>query len=93
MIESKKDIEALIKKKTKEAEEILYRLKGEIAKLADAGGVEAYWGEYGSGETYYPAGTDVEANYLESVCYDYDIPIDEEGKLLQGAWVSSSSMC
>lgn len=89
MTVDKKEIRALIEKKTKEVEEIIENVKDEIAALADEGGVLAYWGEYGSGETYYPKGTDVEKYYISWHSEHYS----ENGKLTQGLWISSSEMC
>lgn len=82
-----------IKERTQEAERFISAMKEDIARLADEGGVHAYWGEYGSGETYYPKGTNAEDNYLKWYCRDYDIGLDDEGNLLRGAWVASSDMC
>lgn len=76
---------------TKAAEEYVETVKDQIAALADEGGVQAYWGEYGeNGQTYYPKGTDIEEYYLGWRASEY---ADEEGKLTQGIWVSSSEMC
>jgi len=86
----KKEIENLIRAKTKAAEEYMEGVKAEVADLADKAGVQAYWGEYGSGETYYPVGTDVEAAYIGWEASQY---ADENGLLTQGMWISSSSMC
>ena len=91
MTDTKKEIEALIRKKTKEAEQIIEKIKDEVAELADKGGVQAYWGEYGeNGQTYYPKGTDIEDNYLGWRASEY---ADEDGKLTEGMWISSSEMC
>ena len=86
----KKEIENLIREKTKAAEAYMEGVKAEVAELADKAGVQAYWGEYGSGETYYPVGTDVEAEYIGWEASQY---ADENGILTQGLWISSSSMC
>jgi hypothetical protein len=86
----KKEIENLIREKTAAAEAYMESVKDEVAELADKAGVQAYWGEYGSGETYYPVGTDVNAEYIGWEASEY---ADENGILTQGVWISSSSMC
>ena len=60
----KKEIENLIREKTKAAEAYMEGVKAEVAELADKAGVQAYWGEYSSGETYYPKGTNINNEYL-----------------------------
>lgn len=45
-------------------------------------------GDYGSGRTYYPVGYD--AHWL--VGYD-GVEVDENEKLVEGVWLSSSDMC
>lgn len=80
-----------IKERTQEAERFISAMKEDIARLADEGGVQAYWGEYGDGgQTYFPKGTDIEENYLGWEASEY---ADENGKLTEGMWISSSSMC
>lgn len=87
----KKEIENLIREKTKAAEAQMEIVKAEVADLADQAGVQAYWGEYGEGgQTYFPKGTDIRENYLGWEASEY---ADENGKLTEGMWISSSSMC
>lgn len=87
----KRDYTKEIADKTKAAERFVETIKDEIARLADEGGVQAYWGEYGDGgQTYFPKGTDVEEHYLG---WEGSQNADEDGKLTQGMWISSSSMC
>lgn len=87
----KRDYDKEIQELTKAAEEYVETVKDQIAALADEGGVQAYWGEYGeNGQTYYPKGTDIEEYYLGWRASEY---ADAEGKLTQGIWVSSSEMC
>lgn len=62
-------------------------------RLADEYGICAYRGEYGSGETYYPKGTNAEDNYITYPCEHYGIEIDENGFTKEGVWISSSEMC
>ncbi|AVR55320.1 hypothetical protein PSH1140_115 [Enterobacter phage myPSH1140] len=45
-------------------------------------------GEYGNGRTYYPAGHD--AHWLVEY---HDLEVDENNKLIEGVWLSSSDMC
>lgn len=86
-------------KSAQEAIKILLEPVGltEAEEIADKYKLRMYRGDYGSGETYYPKGTEVEENGLEHSCsyYDYDLDTDEEGKeiLANGIWVSSSDMC
>ena len=87
----KKEIENLIREKTKAAEAQMEKVKAEVANLADQAGVQAYWGEYGeNGQTYYPKGTNINDEYLGWRGSD---AADENGILTQGIWVSSSEMC
>lgn len=86
----KQEIVKLIREKTKAAEAQIEAIKDEIAELADQAGVQAYWGEYGSGETYYPVGTDVEEAYIGWQASQY---ADENGKLTEGLWIASSELC
>lgn len=87
----KRNYEQEIREKTEAAERFVESVKDEIARLADEGGVTAYWGEYGDGgQTYFPKGTDIEENYLGWEASEY---ADENGKLTKGMWISSSSMC
>lgn len=86
----KQQIQKLINEKTRAAEDYIDSVKAEIAELADKAGVQAYWGEYGNGETYFPVGTDVQAEYLGWEGSEY---ADENGILTEGVWISSSSMC
>lgn len=87
----KRDYEKEIREKTEAAEAIIERLKDEVALLADEGGVQAYWGEYGeNGQTYYPKGTDINDAYLGWRGSEY---ADENGILTEGIWISSSEMC
>lgn len=79
-----------IEEKTRHAEKVIAELKLEVELLADAGGVKAYWGEYGSGETYYPVGTNIHDEYIGWEASEY---ADENGLLTQGLWISSSAMC
>lgn len=68
----------------------------EAEELADKFDLTMHRGDYGSGETYYPKGTDVEDNYLERVCYEQDHDtheVDGKSVLTYGVWVSSSDMC
>lgn len=83
-------IEKEIREKTKAAEAYMQSVKEEIAILADKARVRAYWGEYGSGETYYPVGTDVQAEYIRWQTSDIT---DENGLLTEGIWIASSDMC
>lgn len=86
----KKQIEKEIREKVSEGEAFIEKLKDEIAELAEKGGVTAYWGEYGSGETYYPKGTDVEKHYIGWHASQY---ADDNGILTEGLWIASSEMC
>lgn len=45
-------------------------------------------GDYGSGRTYYPAGYN--GSWLEG---HEGVELDEENKLTEGVWLSSSDMC
>ncbi|QPI13991.1 hypothetical protein MYO4S_00240 [Serratia phage 4S] len=81
----------------KEAEEAIAQLlsMGDTAErhaesLADKFKVEFSTGDYGSGRTYYPAGTEQKGawgldNYYGS--------FDAEGFNTEGYWVSSSDQC
>ena len=47
------------------------------------------YGEYGSGRTYFPKGTDA-----DSIPWDFEDEANiEDGKSTVGVWVSSSEMC
>ena len=69
------------------------QLLGEIAGIADEYNFEAHIGDYGNGQTYYPAGTDVAENYLEHIADSNGVEVDENGWTTEGMWVSSSEMC
>lgn len=86
----KQEIQKQITEKKKNADVLIEQIKEEIATLADQGGIQAYWGEYGSGETYFPVGTDINAEYIGWEAREY---ADENGILTEGVWISSSSMC
>lgn len=79
----------LIQEKTKEGEALIQKIKSEIEELAEAGRTVAYWGEYGSGETYYSKGyvedridADGEVDYINFAEY-YE----------PGTWIASSELC
>lgn len=74
------------------AEAMEGQLLGEIAGIADEYNFEAHIGDYGNGQTYYPAGTLIEENYLERVVHEQGIENDGHA-ITEGMWVSSSEMC
>lgn len=85
------DYNKRIQEKVSAAERAIAILKREVAEIADEGGVTAYWGEYGeNGQTYYPAGTNVNDHYMGWRGSEY---ADENGILQQGVWISSSELC
>jgi hypothetical protein len=45
-------------------------------------------GDYGNGRTYYPVGYD--AHWLVG---HHGVEVDENEKLVEGVWLSSSDMC
>lgn len=61
----------------------------EAVAIADKFGIEISVGDYGSGRTYYPVGTDsTELNYS-----NYYGGFDENNKSTEGYWMSSSETC
>lgn len=83
----------LIKAKVKEMEESQQKFRAEIEALCEQFQEQAWIGDYGNGETYYPTGTNAEEHYITYVCGDYDVDIDENGLTTEGLWISSSQMC
>lgn len=81
----------LIKEKTKEGEALIEKIKGEIEELAEKGRTVAYWGEYGSGETYYSTGY-VEDNKDIEGYVDY-IRFEGRSDHRPGTWIASSDLC
>lgn len=67
--------------------------EGRAEQLMDKYNITMSRGEYGNGETYYPKGTNAEANGIGYTvrCNGYDVDI--EGNLERGIWISSSEMC
>lgn len=57
-------------------------------QIADEHGVTISAGDYGYGRTYYPAG--YKGSWLEG--YE-GVELDEDEKLTEGVWLSSSDMC
>ena len=78
-----------IQQKTSEAEDLIRKVKREIAAIAEEGRTTAYWGEYGeNGQTYYSKGyiEDNKGNYIVDWLFsDYQYQ--------PGSWISSSEMC
>lgn len=65
-------------------------IENEATTIADKFGLNFSVGDYGSGRTYHPKGTDKsEMKYYDSYNYGYDI----DGKTLFGHWISSSENC
>lgn len=63
------------------------KIEAEACEIADRFGVEFYTSDYGSGRTYYPKGsTQSDADWN-----GWDV--DDEGKLTEGVWQSSSDQC
>lgn len=61
--------------------------------LMDEYGIQYSRGEYGSGETYYPKGTNAADACIEYSCNCDGVKINEDGTIPYGIWVSSSEMC
>lgn len=81
----------------KEAEEAIAELmtlgdtaEGYAEEIADQFKVEFQTGDYGSGRTYYPAGTQHKGNWGLDNYYG---SFDEEDMNTEGYWVSSSDQC
>lgn len=85
--------ELLIKKKVKEMEQAQRKFRKEIEELCEQFQEQAWIGDYGNGETYYPTGTPVADHYIDFICEDYGVELDENGLTTRGVWISSSSMC
>lgn len=85
--------EQIIKNKVKEMEESQAKFKDELEALCEEYKEQAWIGDYGNGETYYPTGTDAERSYIQDVCEDYGVELDENGLTTSGIWISSSQMC
>lgn len=79
----------LIQDKVTEGEALVQKIKDQIEELAEAGRTTAYWGEYGSGETYYSVGY-VQDNIDSDGEVDY---LDFEDEYEAGSWISSSETC
>ncbi|QGZ15154.1 hypothetical protein [Klebsiella phage PhiKpNIH-6] len=69
------------------------QIEAEAEAIADEMGVSFSTGDYGNGRTYHPKGTNAEDNGLEFYCREYEVDLDENGNMTEGAWVSSSEMC
>ena len=82
----------LIREKTEEGEALIQKIKSEIEQLAEAGRTVAYWGEYGSGETYYSKGY-VEDNMEEDGTVDYIDFTNGSWGHEPGSWIASSELC
>ncbi len=82
----------LISEKTKEGEALIEKIKAEIEELAEKGRTTAYWGEYGSGETYYSKGY-VEDNIDEDGEVDYIDFGNSSWSHEPGIWIASSDLC
>lgn len=61
----------------------------EATAIADEYGVEFSFGEYGSGATYHPTGTDKDDLRWSNYYGGYD----ENEKSTEGYWMSSSETC
>ena len=85
--------ELLIKKKVKEMEQAQRKFRKEIEELCEQFQEQAWIGDYGNGETYYPTGTPAADLYIDFICVDYGVELDENGLTTRGVWISSSSMC
>lgn len=85
--------ELLIKKKVKEMEQAQRKFRKEIEELCEQFQEQAWIGDYGNGETYYPIGTPAADHYIDFICEDYGVELDENGLTTRGVWISSSSMC
>lgn len=85
--------ELLIKKKVKEMEQAQRKFRKEIEELCEQFQEQAWIGDYGNGETYYPTGTPAPDHYIDFICEDYGVELDENGLTTRGVWISSSSMC
>jgi hypothetical protein len=79
----------LIQDKVAEGEALVQKIKDQIEELAEVGRTTAYWGEYGSGETYYSVGY-VQDNIDSDGEVDY---LNFEDEYEPGSWISSSSIC
>lgn len=82
----------LIQDKVTEGEALVQKIKDQIEELAEAGRTTAYWGEYGSGETYYSTGY-VEDNKDAEGQVDYIDFGDSNWSHAPGSWIASSDMC
>lgn len=82
----------LIQDKVREGEALVQDIKAQIEELAEAGRTTTYWGEYGSGETYYSTGY-VEDNKDEEGRVDYIDFGEERWSHEPGSWIASSDLC
>lgn len=86
------DYDKLISEKEREGQKVIQKIKAEIAELAEKGRTTAYWGEYGSGETYYSKGY-VEDNIDADGQVDYIDFASGSWGYQPGSWIASSDLC
>ena len=67
--------------------------EGRAEQLMDQYNIRMSRGEYGSGETYYPKGTNIDYEGIDYAVRCNGYSVDESNNLTSGIWISSSEMC